>query len=152
MYHEVPGHDVAESSCSKFPEETDENIDHPHVLTVWKQQFADALSVIMKLSFFNVIVIFSFTCNNTDSDCLWIPFLYSAVNIKTWGSLNVIITLVSLKTKLKYYWSCMCGITLILVSWTNVTNVHFMIDCRITTMVGLIVKDASSKPWCLPWV
>ncbi|XP_022155296.1 magnesium/proton exchanger isoform X2 [Momordica charantia] len=41
----VPGHDVAESSCSKFPEETDENIDHPHVLTVWKQQFADALSL-----------------------------------------------------------------------------------------------------------
>ncbi|XP_022155297.1 magnesium/proton exchanger isoform X3 [Momordica charantia] len=45
VYHEVPGHDVAESSCSKFPEETDENIDHPHVLTVWKQQFADALSL-----------------------------------------------------------------------------------------------------------
>lgn len=45
MYHEVPGHDVAESSCSNFPEEMDKNVDHPRVLTVWKQQFVDALSV-----------------------------------------------------------------------------------------------------------
>ncbi|XP_022934808.1 magnesium/proton exchanger isoform X1 [Cucurbita moschata] len=45
VYHEVPGHDVGESSCSNFLEEMDENEDHPHVLTMWKQQFLDALSL-----------------------------------------------------------------------------------------------------------
>lgn len=44
MYHEVPGHDVGESSCSNSLE-MDENEDHPYVLTMWKQQFLDALSV-----------------------------------------------------------------------------------------------------------
>lgn len=45
VYHEVPGHDVAESSCSNFPEEMDGKADHPHVLKIWKQQFVDALSL-----------------------------------------------------------------------------------------------------------
>ncbi|XP_008454332.1 magnesium/proton exchanger isoform X1 [Cucumis melo] len=45
VYHEVPGHDVAESSNSNIPEEMDGKADHPHVLKIWKQQFVDALSL-----------------------------------------------------------------------------------------------------------
>lgn len=56
VYHEVPGHDVAESSNSNIPEEMDGKADHPHVLKIWKQQFVDALSVMSFMLLFESII------------------------------------------------------------------------------------------------